>query len=559
MQGNHVDVAQAKDSASVQVDSERDALINRIAAEMCCSKSDSLLSFDSAPENIGDRYGLAALKGIANLPRGIANAVHHDINHPLEILETIGTGAATAVVLKAVLPESGLTGKIAGAALGTYFMWQAAKPVIAGFKNAGSATTIKDLDLAAAQIGDAGGAFIVNSAVAAAGYRLGGAFADSVFAQQIRDSLVAGVKSTPGINQEAHSMIPQYSVEEIGKYGSEPPEPAGVHRQASDAKIHQTAGMIPSGQEDFHGAREVYDAGQKWQPPFEKARFEGENPTGNADVDRAYDLTGTVRDFYLKEFGRNSIDGRGMKIVSVVNFGKGYNNAGWVGTQMIFGRPLENNPRDPIKSLMKLDVVGHEITHAISVAESGLGKKGQAGIINEHISDAFGSMIKQWVKGQTADQADWLIGDGVFKDNINGRGMRDMLNPGTAYDDPLLGGKDPQPADMAHYVKTYGDNGGVHVNSGIPNRAFALFARAAGGYAWEDPGHIWFAARKAAGSNPSFAQFAFQTVEAARAFGKADLVSKLEQAWATVGITPDANAVDNLTPPLGRRFGMPNF
>ena len=103
----------------------------------------------------------------------------------------------------------------------------------------------------------------------------------------------------------------------------------------------------------------------------------------------------------------------------------------------------------------------------------------------------FGSLVKQWSLGQTAEQADWLIGAGLFRPGINGVALRSMAAPGTAYDDPLLG-KDPQPADMAHYVETTDDNGGVHINSGIPNRAFYLAATAIRGHAWETAGKIWY-------------------------------------------------------------------
>ena len=68
-----------------------------------------------------------------------------------------------------------------------------------------------------------------------------------------------------------------------------------------------------------------------------------------------------------------------------------------------------------------------------------------------------------------------------------------MKAPGTAYDDPRLG-KDPQPADMKGYYAGHDDNGGVHINSGIPNRAFYLTADAIGGNAWEAPGKIWYTA-----------------------------------------------------------------
>jgi Zn-dependent metalloprotease len=182
--------------------------------------------------------------------------------------------------------------------------------------------------------------------------------------------------------------------------------------------------------------------------------------------------------------------------------------------------------------------------------ESGLTYQGQSGALNESLSDVFGNLIKQYAEKQTADQGDWLVGGGIWKDTVKGRALRDMLNPGTAYDDPAVG-KDPQPAHMKDYYKTWGDNGGVHYNSGIPNKAFATFAKAVGGNAWEDPGHIWFNARKLAGSNPSFAQFAYQTIEAAKQMGKDDLVPKLQSAWDGVGVKPDANATDTQTPGSG--------
>jgi Zn-dependent metalloprotease len=111
------------------------------------------------------------------------------------------------------------------------------------------------------------------------------------------------------------------------------------------------------------------------------------------------------------------------------------------------------------------------------------------------------------------------------------------MNPGTAYNDPQLG-KDPQPADMAHYMNTNDDNGGVHYNSGIVNRAFALAATDIGGYAWEKAGQIWYAARKASGSTPSFAQFAGATIAACGPLGMGSCEASLNKAWATVGITP---------------------
>ena len=110
------------------------------------------------------------------------------------------------------------------------------------------------------------------------------------------------------------------------------------------------------------------------------------------------------------------------------------------------------------------------------------------------MSDVFGSMVKQRMTGQTAAQADWLIGEGLLANGIKGVALRSMKAPGTAYDDARLGGKDPQPATMADYVDTDDDDGGVHINSGIPNRAFFLAATAFGGSSWDRAGKIWYAA-----------------------------------------------------------------
>ena len=100
-------------------------------------------------------------------------------------------------------------------------------------------------------------------------------------------------------------------------------------------------------------------------------------------------------------------------------------------------------------------------------------------------------MAKQRALGQTAGEADWLIGEGSSCPASMPRPLRSMSEPGTAYDDPQIG-KDPQVGSMADYVNTDDDNGGVHINSGIPNRAFALAALEIGGASWEEAGKIWY-------------------------------------------------------------------
>jgi Zn-dependent metalloprotease len=151
----------------------------------------------------------------------------------------------------------------------------------------------------------------------------------------------------------------------------------------------------------------------------------------------------------------------------------------------------------------------------------------------------YGTLTEQFAQRQTAEQASWQIGAGIFTPAVQGRALRDMLNPGTAYDDDELG-KDPQPADMAHYVTTSEDNGGVHINSGIPNRAFALAATDIGGHAWEGAGLVWY--RTLTGGLPAtagFAEFAERTISAATEIGDS-VEAAVRKAWIAVGVIEDA-------------------
>nr|BFE96231.1 hypothetical protein GCM10020185_67670 [Pseudomonas brassicacearum subsp. brassicacearum] len=172
--------------------------------------------------------------------------------------------------------------------------------------------------------------------------------------------------------------------------------------------------------------------------------------------------------FFWKVLGRDSIDNKGFALVGSVHYGQGYENAFWNGAQMVFG---DGDGEIFQRFTRSLDVVAHELAHGVTESEAGLVYANQSGALNESISDVFGVLVKQFVLEQTADQADWLIGADLLTDKINGNGLRSMSNPGSAYDDPLLG-KDPQPAHMREFVITREDNGGVHINSGIPNRAF---------------------------------------------------------------------------------------
>jgi Zn-dependent metalloprotease len=282
--------------------------------------------------------------------------------------------------------------------------------------------------------------------------------------------------------------------------------------------------------------RTIYDAHHTETLPGGVVRMEGSNATGDQAVDEAYDGLGATFDLFWDIYDRNSIDDEGMPLNTTVHFGDAYNNAFWNGEWMVFG---DGDGELFNRFTIAVDVIGHELTHGVTEDEAQLVYFFQPGALNESLSDVFGSLVKQHVFNQTTAQADWLIGAGLFTANVQGVALRSMKAPGTAYNDPILG-KDPQPAHMKDFKRTYEDNGGVHINSGIPNHAFYQVASQLGGYAWEKAGRIWYETLRDSRLRPhyGFKRFARLTVgNAGRIYG---VGSGEEQAvrkgWAQVGI-----------------------
>ncbi len=280
--------------------------------------------------------------------------------------------------------------------------------------------------------------------------------------------------------------------------------------------------------------RRIHDGGHKAALPGKLIRAEGDGPTGISDADIAYDAAGHVFSLFAEEYARNSLDGAGMPLIATVHHRKDYNNAFWNGQQMAYG----TGDGKVFRTFLELAVVGHEMAHGVIQHSGGLIYENQAGALNESIADVFGALALQRALAQDVHQADWLIGKGILGPDINGVALRSMKAPGTAYSDDLLG-QDPQPWHMDQFVATSDDNGGVHINSGIPNHAFYLFCAYLGGNAWELPGQIWYRALQTL-NNPmaSFADWADQTMAAA-----ADLTGRgshptvmLRRAWKLVGI-----------------------
>jgi len=268
--------------------------------------------------------------------------------------------------------------------------------------------------------------------------------------------------------------------------------------------------------------------------PGRLVRAEGAAAGRDVDVNEAYDGLGATFDFFADVYDRNSIDDEGLHLDASVHYGRRYDNAFWNGQQMVFG----DGDGDLFNRFtISLDVIAHELTHGVTGDEARLVYLGQAGALNESVSDVFGSLVKQYARRQTADKADWLIGEGLFTANVHGVALRSLKAPGTAYDDPVLG-RDPQPATMDGYVRTSADDGGVHTNSGIPNHAFYLAAIALGGHAWEKAGRIWYETLRDKRMRPTatFRQFARLTAQNATHFFGATERHAVIAAWAEVGI-----------------------
>jgi Zn-dependent metalloprotease len=205
-----------------------------------------------------------------------------------------------------------------------------------------------------------------------------------------------------------------------------------------------------------------------------------------------------------------------------------------------------------------LDVIGHELTHGVTETSAGLVYHRQSGALNESVSDVFGSLVKQWSLNQSAEDADWLIGADIFTPAIAGDALRSLKNPGSAYDNDIFG-KDPQPDHMSRYDDLpdteEGDFGGVHINSGIPNKAFYLVATEIGGYAWEAPGHIWYESLKASSPTTDFRGFAELTfMMADRLYGAGSREQQaVAAAWQEVGVRVPPVVARMETPPRARR------
>ncbi|MCX7570658.1 M4 family metallopeptidase [Tumebacillus sp. DT12] len=233
----------------------------------------------------------------------------------------------------------------------------------------------------------------------------------------------------------------------------------------------------------------------------------------------AHAYSGAVYDYYLSKHGRNSFDGAGASIKATVHYSSNYNNAFWNGTQMVYG---DGDGSTFVALSGSLDVVGHEITHAVTERTADLVYSYQSGALNESWSDVFGNLI------ENKSDNTWLVGEDIYTPGTSGDALRSMSNP------PAMG----DPGHMDQYVNTSSDNGGVHTNSGIPNKAFYNFVTTPG-ITRDNAGKVWYRAlTQYLTTNSQFIDARNATIQSATdLFGAGSAeVTAVTNAWTNVGV-----------------------
>lgn len=317
--------------------------------------------------------------------------------------------------------------------------------------------------------------------------------------------------------------------------------------------------------EDIGRRLGTFDAGGTTSSVF---RFVDANDiwTSNAQraaVDAHYGST-KFYDYFLNVHGRNGINGDGgpaaylsvdgvTPLISArVHYSRNYNNAFWNGSLVTYGDGDGTN----FSPLVSLDICAHEMMHGITEQTAGLTYQGESGALNESMSDVFGALVERYARGENTNT--WRIAEDAYTPgNGTGDAFRYLDNPHSAANSGFTADDDPD-----HYSERYqgsGDNGGVHVNSGIGNKAFYLLAIGGThhrgitvtGIGADDAGEIWWEAlRFYMTTTTNYAGAREATLNAAEAlYGiGSPQYSSVAAAWCAVGVgtcVPPAGIIDN--------------
>lgn len=220
------------------------------------------------------------------------------------------------------------------------------------------------------------------------------------------------------------TIVPPYLLDRLAGLGHE----GALRSRRLDAALRAARAarttLPPPGEEQAGGTgddagarasgrpgRTIADAEHTEQLPGRPVRTEGGPPTTDQAVNRAYDGLGATLALLLEVYGRRSVDGAGLPLHATVHYGTGYDNAFWDGRRMVFG---DGDGTVFTDFTGCPDVIGHELAHGLVQYSAKLRYHGQSGALNESVADVFGTLVKQYALGQQAEDADWLIGAGLF-------------------------------------------------------------------------------------------------------------------------------------------------
>ena len=283
--------------------------------------------------------------------------------------------------------------------------------------------------------------------------------------------------------------------------------------------------------------RTVYDTNHTRDLPGEVARREDAPATDDKAVDEAYFGLGATWRLFHEVYGRESLDDDRLPLRATVHYARDYNNAMWNGAQMVFG---DGDGELFRRFTISIDIIGHELAHGRHAVH-------RRARIPEPVRCAERVDVGRLrLTGQATALASGRrrsrLADRPRAVHRPGRGRRAALDERAGHGVRRRRDRQgPAAGHMDNFVETTADNGGVHINSGIPNRAFYLAATAIGGRAWDGAGHVWYDVLTG-GNVPvdcDFATFARLTVEAATArFGDGSSQhTAVAQAWDKVGVT----------------------
>lgn len=179
--------------------------------------------------------------------------------------------------------------------------------------------------------------------------------------------------------------------------------------------------------------------------------------SGDTDARAAHAFAEDTYNFFFSKHSRDSFDNQGGTVISVTHYGLNLENAFWDSERAIFGDGLARLD----------DVVAHELTHAFTQFTSNLYYYDQSGAINESLSDLWGEFIDlENGAGDDSAAVRWEIGEeGPLYSTLNSS-IRDMEDPGRF--------NNPDKMTSNHYYTGTVDNRGVHINSGVNNKAVVL-------------------------------------------------------------------------------------